>query len=188
MIHSLNVLLTTIGRPELKVRMLPSLVNQLNSNDYLTIISDANHKYVGECIQEFKFKCTVIHIMNPTTLGAWGHNSRNAYQNRIVGDYIMNADDDDRYVDGAFDKIREVVKERKLYLFKHQNKNNFAWSTPNIITIGNVGTSCGVIPNTGNLPKWEDFYGGDGRFYENLSRMLPTEFVDFVIYKVNDTE
>jgi hypothetical protein len=61
---SINVLLTTVGREELKTRMLPSLVNQLNENDYLTVVSDTNHRFVSECLSEFNFKCTVSHIMN----------------------------------------------------------------------------------------------------------------------------
>jgi hypothetical protein len=185
---SINVLLTTIGRTELKVRMLPSLVNQLMPHDFLTIVSDANHSFVGECIADFNFKCPVIHIRNPHALGNWGHGSRTKYQNDLMGDFIMNADDDDRYTEGAFDMIRSIVFDRnKLYIFKHENHGCFAWSVSGLIQIGNIGTSCGVIPNTRNLPTWETFYGGDGRFYENLSKMMECEFVDFVIYKVNDT-
>jgi hypothetical protein len=186
---SINVLLTTIGRPELRVRMLPSLVNQLMPHDYLTIVSDLNHKYVAECISEFNFRCPVFHIMNPSALGYWGHESRNKYQNNLMGDFIMNGDDDDRYTEGALDAVRQYATDtNKLYIFKHENKGGFAWSTHGVIQIGNIGTSCGVIPNRKDLPTWEHFYGGDGRFYEKLSQMMPYEFIDFVIYKVNDTE
>jgi len=72
-------------------------------------------------------------------------------------------------------------------LFKHQNGNGFAWGDKSV-RIGNIGTSCGVIPNNRNLPNWEHFYGGDGAFYVNLANMLEVEFVDYVIYKVRDTQ
>ena len=186
---SINVLLTTIGRPELNERMLPSLVNQLMPHDYLTIVSDSNHAKVSDWVSRFDFKCPVFHIMNPSALGYWGHESRNRYQNNLMGDFIMNGDDDDRYTEGALDAVRQYATDtNKLYIFKHENKGNFAWSTHGVIQIGNIGTSCGVIPNRKDLPTWEHFYGGDGRFYEKLSQMMPYEFIDFVIYKVNDTE
>jgi hypothetical protein len=184
---SINVLLTTIGREELKTRMLPSLVNQLNEEDYLTIVSDMNHDVVRDYLKEFDFKCVVTHIANPKTLGFYGHNSRNKYQNMLLGDYIMNADDDDWYADGAFDFIRSYVTEPKLYIFKHQCLDNFAWREHKV-EIGNVGTSCGVISNSHNLPEWEEFYGGDGAFYVSLSKIMPYEFVDYVIYKIRHTE
>jgi hypothetical protein len=161
-------------------------VNQLTEIDHLTIVSDMNHELVADYINSFDFKCKVNHISNETTLGYWGHGSRNAYQNTLEGDFILNGDDDDRYVEGCFDYIRSVVTEKKLYVFKHQSGNATAWSRREI-QIGNIGTSCGVIPNTKNLPMWEYFYGGDGAFYESLSRMMDYEFVDCVIYKVRDT-
>ena len=185
--YSFNVLLTTIGREELKSRMLPSLVNQLTEIDHLTIVSDMNHDLVSDYIKSFDFKCKVNHISNETTLGYWGHGSRNKYQNTLEGDFILNGDDDDRYVEGCFDYIRSVVKEKKLYFFKHEDNNSFAW-TRQVVEIGNIGTSCGVIPNNKNLPDWGYFYGGDGAFYVSLSKMIDYEFVDYVIYKVRNTQ
>jgi len=183
---SLNVILTTIGRESLK-RMLNSLINQLSENDYLTIISDAGHSSVRKMLNETDFKCPVIHISNETSLGYWGHGSRNKYQNHLPGEFLLNADDDDRYTDGAFDKIRGAVKEKKLYIFRHEDNGNFAWSIPGKVELGNIGTSCGVIPNTHDLPDWELVYGGDASFYIAISKKMECEWVDHVIYKVKNT-
>jgi hypothetical protein len=188
-VPSLNILLTTIGRPELR-RMLDSLISQLEKNDYLTIVSDSGHTEVDNILKLFNFKCTVSHIINPTPLGHWGHGSRNKYQNNLSGDYILNADDDDRYVEGALDKIRQYItgRPRKLYIFRHKSGEGYAWTEAGKVVTGNVGTSCGVIPNSKNLPpEWGYFYGGDGNFYEKLSRLMEYEFVDEVIYKVGNT-
>ncbi len=187
MSKTINVFLTTVGRETLP-RMLGSLVNQLGYDDFLTIASDAKHDFVRACITNFDWKCPVIHIQNPEPLGWWGHGSRNKYQNSLPGDYIMNGDDDDRYVDGAFNVIRNTIGENKLYLFRHQDKFNFAWWHKNKVEEGNVGTSCGVIPNNKNLPTWEHVYGGDGKFYEKLSHQLEVVWCDHVIYKVRDTQ
>lgn len=183
---SINVILTTIGRESLK-RMLNSLRTQLNKNDYLTIISDKYHFIVTEMLELRDFACTIIHIQNSEQLGFWGHASRNKYQNVLPGDFIMNCDDDDYYTIGAFDKIRKTVKENKLYIFKHEDNRNFAWSIEGRVELGNIGTSCGVIPNTHNLPDWELVYGGDATFYIELAKRMDCEWVDHVIYKVKNT-
>lgn len=186
---SINVLLTTIGRPSLH-RMLSSLQSQLQEQDIITIVSDFDHHVTDTILLQMEFKCKVDVIKNPVRLGHWGHGSRNKYQNSLKGDFIMNADDDDRYVDGAFDKIREVCTEKnKLYIFKHEHHGAFAWHTKDHVVTGNIGTSCGVIPNTGSLPpEWGAWVGGDGNFYEKISKLMPYEFIDFVIYKVGDTQ
>lgn len=187
---SINVILTTIANKSLS-RMVGSIVNQLNENDYLTVISDSYHSEVRKVLSDWQMagiiKCTCIHIANVYQLGYWGHASRNKWQNTLPGDYLINADDDDRYTDGAFDKIREVAKEKKLYIFKHEDNGNFAWSVDGRIELGNIGTSCGVIPNTHDLPDWELVYGGDATFYIELEKRLPCVWIDHVIYKVKNT-
>lgn len=183
---SINVILTTVGRNSLE-RMLDSLLYQLKPNDYLTILSDGDHQTALDIIGRYLYDCPVLIITNPRTLGFWGHASRNKWQNTLPGDYLINADDDDRYTDGAFDKIREVAKEKKLYIFKHEDNGNFAWSVDGRIELGNIGTSCGVIPNTHDLPDWELVYGGDATFYIELEKRLPCVWIDHVIYKVKNT-
>lgn len=179
---SINVLIATLGRETLKTRMLLSLVGQLHERDYLTIVSDDNHDIVAEYIDCFNFKCRVTHHRTEKPLGYWGHGIRTAYQNSLEGDYITNADDDDMYVDGAFDYIREVIKkDNKLYVFKVKDGETTLWNFPEL-AISNVGTSCGVIPNTGNLPDWGFFWGGDGQFHIDCSKIMPYEFVDYIHY------
>lgn len=183
---SINVILTTVGRGSLQ-RMLNSLSTQLHPQDYLTILSDDDHEEVYSLMGFYRFSCTIILISNAIKLGYWGHASRNKWQNLLPGDYIMNADDDDRYTDGTFKKIRETIKEKKLYIFKHEDNGNFAWSIEGLVELGNIGTSCGVIPNTHDLPDWELVYGGDATFYIELSKRMECVWVDHVIYKVKNT-
>jgi len=187
---SYDVFITTIGRNTLP-RMLDSLINQLNTIDYLTIASDANHGYVAQCVAERKFKCNVNHLINPVPLGFFGHGSRNKYQNQLKGDYIMHADDDDRYVVGAFNKIREICTQHTLYFFRfcYTDKGDLSWWHKDDTKIrGNIGTPCGVIPNIHNFPQWGNFYTGDGLFYENLVKIIPHEYIDYVIYKTKNTK
>lgn len=182
---SFNVLITTIGRSNLG-SLLDSLKNQLSHNDYITIVSDKDHASSQKILQSRlpELKCTVIYIANAVCLGYWGHPSRTMYQNKLLGQYILNADDDSVYLDGVFDYMREVVKEYKLYIFKHENQLGVTfWLRKDEVAIGNIDTACGVIPNTGQLPTWHSFYGGDGRFYENLAKEMQVEFVNYKISK-----
>jgi len=179
---SLNVFLTTIGRKKLPI-MLDSLWPQLLPTDYLTVVSDMEHEYVRSALTQFKFACPVIHIANPEPLGFWGHGSRTKYQNSLPGDYFLHGDDDDYYLPGAFYKIRRSICFQRLYLFRIQDKQDIIWRRRGPVQSHQIGTPCGAVPNTGNLPAWGNFYAGDGHFYEQAAKLFQVEWVDFVIYK-----
>jgi len=191
--YSFNVLLTTIGRPTL-YNMLLSLENQLNKEDYLTIVID--HKEVADfvfsLVLKLHLKCTVTVIVNSQNLGYYGHGSRSRYQNNLLGDFIINADDDDTFLENAFEAIREnATNKNTLYLFKMVDCAGFTYwnedTRKNGVKIGNIGTPCGVIPNNKKLPNWGNEYGGDGQFYIDITTS-PTyiryELIDSIIYKV----
>ena len=176
-----NVVIATANRPTLK-RMVDSIASQLNSEDYITLIYDADPTEI-----EIDTRATVIKIKNSFLLGNWGHGSRTKWQKYLPGDYIMNADDDDVYTHNAMDIIRENCTESRLYIF--QMLSNGITTVPNYhkIEMGNIGTPCGVYPNI-DLPEWKPVYGGDFEFYNELSNKLEHTFVDKIIYiiKPND--
>lgn len=178
---SFNVIIATAGRPTL-VKMLESILPQLEEQDYLTILWDCKPN-----VELPPHVCTVIQKVNPEPLGFWGHGSRNRWQDELPGDYFMNGDDDDVYTPDAMAAIREKCTERKLYIFQFLH-----WTAriPNgtEIRVGNIGTSCGVYPKVEKFPKWEYIYGGDGEFYVALSKMLPHEHIQKIIYIVKPNE
>lgn len=171
-----NVVLTTVGRDTLQ-RMVDSIAPQLKRWDYLTILWDCQ-----PIALQINSKCQVISLLNPEPLGYWGHASRTKWQSMLPGDYLMNGDDDDVFLPGAMDKIREVCTEEKLYVFKMIYAEHEIWKTQ-VIDLGNIGTPCGVYPPK-NLPSWDLTYGGDCQFYKKLSTQLPVQFVDHIIYEV----
>ena len=184
--YSFNIICTTIGRETLP-RLIDSFKNQLSSNDIFTIISDTNHDSVKNMLSKYDFNFKVNHIINEgETLGKYGHPLLNKYINNLDGDFIMFADDDDYYVNDAFDNIKKYVTEKKLYIFKHKWGDTINWTTKEIV-LGNIGKCMGVIPNTKNLPMFQEDVFGDGLFYENLSKIIDYEFVDKIIYKIRDT-
>jgi hypothetical protein len=175
---SFNVVIATAGRPTLQ-RMIDSIAPQLEEQDYLTVIWDCEPREL-----RIDSKCKYISIHNPEPLGFWGHGSRNRWQDELPGDYLMNGDDDDTYHPNAMLHIRKTCVGEKLYLFQFIN-NSVRVPNGSNISVGNVGTSCGVYPKTGNLPRWEHVYGGDGMFYVELAKSLPVEIIRRVIYAVH---
>jgi hypothetical protein len=184
--YSFNIVCTTIGRKSLP-RLIDSFKNQLTQNDSFTIISDTNHEFVQNVLSNYNVNFKLNHIINDgDILGKFGHPLLNKHINNLDGDFIMFADDDDYYVDDAFEYIREVVTEKKLYIFKHKWGNTINWTTKEVI-LGNIGKCMGVIPNTKNLPMFQENVFGDGLFYEDLSKIMEYEFVDKIIYKIRNT-
>ena len=184
--YCFNIICTTIGRESLTT-LIDSFKNQLSPNDTFTIISDTNHEFVKNILSTYDFNFKLNHIVNDgEKLGKFGHPLLNKHINNVEGDFIMFADDDDHYVDDAFDNIRKYVLEKKLYIFKHKWGETINWTSKEVI-LGNIGKCMGVIPNTKNLPLFQEDVFGDGLFYEDLSKIMEYEFVDKIIYKIRDT-
>ena len=183
---SLHILLATIGKNSI-FRMLNSLKMQLTKEDYITVVFDA--KDVDNVFNKVKtmldedFICKTNLIYEEKNLGYWGHGIRNKHNDFKEGDYILHADDDDRYVDGAIDFIKKNLVKDKINIFKmKKNNDQVCWSEKKV-RIGNISTQCGVIPISMNKDAtWENFYGGDGAFYEKLCSKYPHVFIDKIIY------
>lgn len=185
---SINIVCTSIGRTTLP-RLIESFKDQLNENDIFTIISDINHSYVSEVLKMYDVKFRVNHIRNEgERVWKYGHPLLNEHMNNLDGDFIMFADDDDRYTPDAFSVIKNTITNpNKLYIFKHKWGADINWKLKDF-TIGNVGKCMGVIPNTHNLPKFREDVFGDVYFYEEIGKIFESEFIDHIIYKVRDTE
>jgi len=179
-----NILIATTGRESLQ-KMLDSLLYQLTENDCLTIVYDGLSS-----IPTFNFAtayCRINQFCEPEKLGYWGHGIRNKYANLLEKkDFIMHADDDDIYLPNSFDKLRELcVNTETLYIGK-VIYNNTNIPIDNIIKLGNISTQNGIIPyKLNSKSEWKLQYGGDGIFYENLSKISNNiVFLDVVIYKL----
>jgi hypothetical protein len=185
---TINIVCTTIGRQTLP-RLIESFIDQLGENDQFTIISDTNHEYVSNVLCKYNFRFKVNHIINEGPIkGHYGHPLLNKYMNDLDGDFIMFADDDDRYTEDAFKVVKETIKDgNKLYIFKHKWGKTINWSFEDF-TIGNIGKCTGVVPNTHNLPNFRENVWGDGYFYLDISKIFKSEFINHIIYKVRDTE
>ncbi len=197
---SFNVIMTSVGdRPTLQ-SALESIMPQLRKEDYLTLISDANHLTIAETFAYAPCNCTKLLIQNSKPLGWWGHGSRTRWQKLLPGTYHMNADDDDLYPPNAMSIVRHWVRDLNstLYVFRMIRRWDQRievippmWvNNGSVIRGGLVGTPCAVYRAVRDeLPDWSGRYGGDGDFYVNLVKaMHKVVVVPEVIYHVGQRE
>jgi len=196
-----NIIMTSNGdRPTLQP-MLLSILPQLRTQDYLTLISDPPmHLTVAETFANTPCNCTKILIQNSEQLGWWGHGSRTRWQKLLPGTFHMNADDDDLFVVNAMAIIRHWVTDTNntMYVFRMVRRWDerielippMTVDNHTLVRGGTVGTPCVVYrADRDNLPDWTGRYGGDGDFYIGLKKaMRRLQIVPEVIYHVGQRE
>jgi hypothetical protein len=197
MIPSFHILIATAGRPSLKY-MLNSLRDQLTKEDAITIVFDGDGSFEKSMFSDewLKGHKSVIEIIKESTkLGHWGHGVRNKYQGILnhKTTFIMHADDDDIYVKGALNILRDkCLNPNTLYIAQFCRDDGTVVPTKNTSNIGlcNIGTPCGIIPfSISNCSNWADLRGGDYHYYNNLKEFTKEiVFLDHTIYKINPVE
>ncbi len=192
-IPTFHILIATSGRPCL-FNMLNSLKNELNETDAITIVFDGENslkqsEFSNEWIHGHKSKINIIEQI--PNLGFWGHAIRNKYQSVLEPKttFIMNADDDDVYVTGSFNLLRnQCIDSNTLYIAKFlvKSKNIIVPSQSIKITQDDIGTPCGIIPfGLANMSDWEYRYGGDFNYYDKLKQHCKeVKFLDLIMYHV----
>jgi len=188
---SFHVLIATTGRPSLQ-NMLESLIPQLRACDHISIVFDdakAEDSPFVRKIQESATSVCKIHIHEQSPkLGSWGHGIRNEYAKRLERtDFVMHADDDDTYVENAFDKLRSLCKRNLCLYIAKMNRRGIVFPMYDYIKEGEIGTPCGIIPYDLNpLGTWLPRVGGDGKFYEAISRKAKfVNMLSICIYNAN---
>lgn len=188
-VYSINVVTTTMGRDSLP-RLIESFYKDLSPNDFYTVISDCKHEEVESVLQNYDFPCKVIHIKDVKTdnitYAKRGHHLINKYKHLFEGDFIMFADDDDRYADDVFGFIRSTLKEKDtMYVFKHKWGYFSHWVLP---VVHNLGKCMVAIPNIKEeLPPIQEDLLGDHLWFPELNKLFKAEFIDKIIYLVRDT-
>lgn len=183
---SFHILIATIGKESI-FNMLESLNQQLNENDYLTIVFDGpNLPNIDKVkMKTLGFKCKVNVIVEEKNLGFWGHAIRNKHNN-LEGDFVFHIDDDDNIVYDCMYTLRNICKdENTIYIFKMSINDDTIWKTKEII-YREIGTPMGIIPTKINSTSYFTHrYGGDFDFYKKLENDgNKIEYIDKVIYVV----
>ena len=198
---SFHILITTVGRATLS-RMLDSLRKQLTANDGVTIVFDGKDARAKFDMSEesMNMPCKVNIIEQEPRLGHYGHHLINKYAPTLSPEttYIMFGDDDDIYIEGAFDILRKACKDpNTLYIARVRNEHNFIPENriipnpgmkeikPNFISKQN-----GIIPfsQRASVKMGTDNYTGDYEYYKELSKKVPVEFLEDIIYNMHPAE
>ena len=183
---SFHILIATIGKESI-FNMIDSLNQQLNENDYLTIVFDGPHLPNIDKVKmkTSDFKCKVNIIVEEKNLGFWGHAIRNKYNN-LEGDFVFHIDDDDNIVNDCMYTLRNICQDKNtIYIFKMNVNNDIIWKKKELIP-SEIGTPMGIIPTKINSTSYFTHrYGGDFDFYKKLENDgNKIEYIDKVIYIV----
>ena len=184
---SINILIATIGKKSI-LKTLLSLKNQLDKNDYLTIIFDGvddNLDLIKFFVKK-NFICNINIILEKQKKGYWGHGIRNKY-NDLDGDFIYHCDDDDVFLPNAISTIKKIcICTNTIYIFKIIRENGeIIWKNKEI-KINKISTQSGIIPNHINKQGyWELKYGGDYDFYKKITENNNVLYINEIIYKKN---
>lgn len=199
-IPTFHILIATSGRRTLK-KLLDSLKDELMENDAITVVFDGPGAKEKSGYDESWFsghisEHTVI-IQDPNLgAGIGGEPIRNKYQTLLKPEttYIMHADDDDEYIKGSFNKLRDsCVDPEILYIAKMVNTTIPGVIIPNQnkdIVYGDIGTPNGIIPfHLAGTAKWGMRYGGDFDYYSSLTKKVKSfVFLDIIIYAIKARE
>jgi hypothetical protein len=170
--------------------MLDSLLPQLSVEDYVTVL------FHGHMPKEFDYSKAICHIHVETVIEHAPCQPQHTIRNKTADSierttFVMHADDDDIYVDGAFDSLRSLcLDESTLYIAKMQDnvkQSTIPWY--NKIERNNIGTPCGIIPYALNQNgTWTNEPAGDAEFYVDIARIAEKiEFLQLVIYIIRPT-
>lgn len=196
LIPTFHVLIATAGRVSLK-NLLDSLKDELTERDAITVVFDGadaftKSTYEDSWINEHKSRVSVI-VQHDNT-GFWGHPIRQKYVSLLSPKttYIMHADDDDQYISGSFNTLRQLcIEPETLYIAKM----NYSKSPGRIVPRQNtkiieadIGNPNGIVPfDLSPKGQWGMSGVGDFDYYNTLQHNAKRiVFLDTIIYTVNE--
>ena len=107
----------------------------------------------------------------------WGNAVRQRLLRHAQTDAVLFMDDDDFYVDGALDTVREKYAETpgRLHIFRlHYIENDFELWEDEELRVGNVAAQMICVPSPVHYPLgcWGDRYEGDFDFIHSTCSLL----------------
>ena len=170
---TLSIIIPTCGRSSL-ARTLASIATQLKDGDQVVVVGDGDQPKAWDICQASDVARLTYDETAPTH--RHGGTQRQYGMQIATGDALLFMDDDDIYVPGALDLVREGLTQRPdcLLLFRFLDKHGgLIWRDP-VIRETNVGTPCFVVPNRREwLGTWTERYEGDYDFIRSTVDRWP---------------
>jgi glycosyltransferase involved in cell wall biosynthesis len=151
----LSVIVPTLGRDTLAAT-LESIVPQLAQGDEVIVVADGPQPTAAAIVRTIRSDDVRYFAHGPTHVK--GNSQRNAGIAGATGDYLLFMDDDDVYVAGALDMIRDAARAEagRSFVFRMDNYGTILWRARRL-SYGDVGTPMFVAPNVrGAVPSWRD--------------------------------
>lgn len=164
---SLTIIIPTIARPSLYQSLLSIKRQTLLENDEVIVVGDGEQPLAHKMLVHSGLKGEYFFTNKSRN---WGHHQRNEAMPRAKGDFLMFLDDDDVFVPGVFDQVRNILTRPGLYIFKVL----WLWGRilPNHPEIcnKNITTSGIVVSNVPDkLGVWGKQYNGDLDFAKSAA-------------------
>jgi hypothetical protein len=148
---SLSILVPSVGRGTLG-RTVHSILGQIAPGDELIV--DVNDD------------------------SPWGNEARERMTARARGDFVLFIDDDDYYLPGAFEQIRQACQTdpEAMYVFRGRwSDGRVLWQSP-VVAMGNVSTQLVAVPRAFACEPWGRRYEGD---YDYIAAVASKTAVTF---------
>jgi glycosyltransferase involved in cell wall biosynthesis len=172
----LSVVVPTLGRDTLE-RTLASIDAQLDRRDEVVVVADGPSAAVvaREVLYRFADDGDPAFRMYETPLTrCWGNAQRDVGVRLARGTHLLFVDDDDEYLPGAFDIVRQALaaEAQVAHIFRMRfgpghpaywrdpDHPLVLWAEP-VLRAQNLGTPMVVLPKGDRLPLWVDGDAGD---------------------------
>jgi len=159
-----SIITPTQGRVTL-TRMLESLEPAgAGPHDELVVVIDGDYPEALEILKSVVLPCSLMCQLSFRSARDLGASPRNHGMEIATKDYITYMDDDNIFVPGAFDILRDrcpTTKRRsQLFRVKHWSVG-VVWQTKGLLQFGQVDGHGYVLPNDGNWSLWRGGPAGD---------------------------
>ena len=168
-----------LDRLALLRRSVLSALHQLREGDEIIVAADTTdsplddvRELCGRLGREAPEGACVRFVPHSPGHHDFGHSQINHAMSKARGEYLTFNDDDDVYVAGAFQAIRDyaghlVRPAPMLFRFNSYHGPTF-WVVPGLLGQGLIGGHCIVTPNLPSLlGEWGAHYEGDWTFIES---------------------
>jgi len=167
-VATFSVILPTISRPSLS-RSIASVIDQLEHDDELIVVGDGRQDGAADVVESFQ-PANLLYVEAEQKGSRFGNAQRTFAMQLALGrsSHLLFIDDDDVYVHGALDVVRQALDNADVpnaaHIFKatwgngHHAQGVTLWDTPEV-RAGNIGSPMCVLPNRPYARSW--FYCND---------------------------
>lgn len=166
---ALTIVVPTIGRDSLQ-NTLDSIKSQIRQFDQVFVVADGTFPHSQDLVRKYGIQFGYFNIPDGPH-NDWGARARNYGMSFAKKAYISFMDDDDEYLPGAFEAIKNAVHEfpGQPFMFRMKHGDRTIWNSKEI-KMNNVSSQMVVVPNDqGRLGQFTDRYEGDFDFIRSTA-------------------